>query len=394
MNSEIAMQGRLDFLNLGEVLQLIGSNGSTGTLRITSPYADKAGQIYFLKGNIVNATTPNATGLDAAYELFGWLEGAFEFYLKETLNVPRSIQSNRMEIILDGLRQLDDGLIPKLGRVAQLQDASGQAQANLLPIRGPLVDYTYVVNEEQYAAGQNFAKENSYGEWVWVILEGVVDIVKATPGGPLVLLRQGTGALIGNLFSAFSFQSNVRSVSAIASNNVRLGVLDTFRISKELTPISAGFKKLLLSLENRKRQVIDKTVEMYVRVNAAPKDAAPLTSPGKPDGPVIIEQGQTDPVFFQITAGNVDIVRHSGDRALVLAHLGPGDFIGQMPFWDIGHEPQFASVYGSADCQTNPLDPNEYLAEYELLPTSLKNMIENIAVSIPVITRRLCEFQK
>lgn len=384
MNSEITLQGNLNFLNLGEILQLIGSNGATGILRIISPLIEKPGLVYFDKGNIVNATTLNATGLEAVYELFGWLEGHFEFFRKESINITRKIQNNRMEIILDGLRKLDEGDIIRRGAPSSQSSHLEKAEEQLPLIRGPLVDYTYIVEEEHYAQRETFVKENSYGDWVWVVLDGQVNVVKETPHGPLTLLRLGPGALIGSLFNSFSFQSNFRAFAAETHTDVRLGVLDTMRISREMTPTSFNFRKLLLSLENRTRQLLEQAVRV-------PDERHLLLS--DPSHRVIVPQGYSEPVFHQITAGQAEVISHGPKVNRLLVRLDAGDFVGRMPLWNIGHEPQAAGVYGTVDCQTQPLHPDEYAAEYESLPMSLKNMIEYIVGIIPVLTRRLHDIQ-
>ena len=71
--------GRLDFLSLGDLLQILGSGGSTGILRVKSKYAEAPGLIYIVDGNPANADCGSLTGLEALNSLFGWVEGEFEF---------------------------------------------------------------------------------------------------------------------------------------------------------------------------------------------------------------------------------------------------------------------------------------------------------------------------
>ena len=56
-----ALAGNLSFLNLGDILQFLGSNTSTGVLYITSRYTQTQGKIYFVKGNPVNASAPKGS---------------------------------------------------------------------------------------------------------------------------------------------------------------------------------------------------------------------------------------------------------------------------------------------------------------------------------------------
>ncbi len=89
--------------------------------------------MYFVKGNIVDASAGTKRGIDAAYALFGWTEGEFEFY-QEEVKAKNIIQKSRMEITLDALRMIDDGQIEKLGPVSfakNLQNA--QVKSLLFP---------------------------------------------------------------------------------------------------------------------------------------------------------------------------------------------------------------------------------------------------------------------
>ncbi len=182
MSNNAAFAGDLNFLSLGDIVQLLGSNGSTGVLRITSKYAQEPGLIYCVDGNPVDASNGSLAGLDAIFSLFGWTEGRFEF-TEEKVKKEKVIKKSRMELILDGLSMLDDGVIEKLGPVSfekKVSDSSG-VETTIPLIKGPLVDYTYVVDEEDFPDGRIIAEEGKHGSWIWVILEGVVEIVKEEP---------------------------------------------------------------------------------------------------------------------------------------------------------------------------------------------------------------------
>jgi len=114
MSANKVLAGSLKFLTLGEVMQILGGNASSGVLRIISRYANEPGVIYFRDGNPVNATCSGKSGLDAVYALFGWTDGEFEFH-QEEVNVAPVINKSRMGIILEGLKMVDDGQIEKLG---------------------------------------------------------------------------------------------------------------------------------------------------------------------------------------------------------------------------------------------------------------------------------------
>jgi len=386
MESSTVLTGNLSFLGLGDLLQLVGSNGGTGILRIISKYAAEPGLIYFDKGNIINASNAlleaeKRIGIDAAYSLFGWIEGEFEFS-REDVRIQKAIATNRMEIILDGLRMVDDGVIPILGPVSFAKKTDAEKGPTIPIIKGPLVDYMYVVDEEEFYKGRSIAQENSHGAWVWVILEGVVDIIKETPQGPLTMLKIADGAFVGSM-GAFLFQSTLRSFTAIAATNVQLGVLDSQRLSNDYAGRTREFRELALSLDKRLKEVTDKAVEVYLKkdnIKEFVKDKKPFT----------VKEDK----LFSITQGQARIVRKTKNAYIPLASLGRDDFIGRVPFLDIGHEPDGAAVLVSEDFEASELDIDSLQEEYKQLPTTLKNMIENVVTCISITTSSAVSFQK
>ena len=95
VNSVLA--GKLKFLSLGDVLQFLGSNSSTGVLIIKSKYAQTPGKIYFVDGNPVNASSGSLVGLEAANSLFGWDDGEFEF-IDENVTCQRIIHKSPVPV--------------------------------------------------------------------------------------------------------------------------------------------------------------------------------------------------------------------------------------------------------------------------------------------------------
>jgi CRP-like cAMP-binding protein len=386
------LYGNLDFLALGDLIQVIGPNGGSGVLRITSKFAPEPGLMYFSKGNVINAKAGDKTGLEAAYALFGWLEGDFEFIEEET-TVPRVINENRMAIILDGNRMLDDGQIERLGplsfgeRTAAADADAGHEKPISYPvIKGPLVDYMYVVSEDAFSEGQTIVEENTHGSWNWTVLEGLVDIVKDTSQGPIKLYRMGDGAFLGNLDS-LSFKGSPRNATAVAASNVQLGVLDTQRLTSEYAALSPQFRRLLGSLENRLREVTDNVISIQQGKN----NVKSLLKHAK----LVIRQSSSElGNLFTIAEGRAFIVQHTDIGDLLVAKLGPGDFIGKIPFLDIGHEPLSASVFAESTFKVDKPDVNRLKGEFENISAMFRGLIENVSTSVMVATRLAYDFQR
>jgi CRP-like cAMP-binding protein len=386
MSNNVAFAGSLTFLNLGELLQLLGTNGGSGVLRIISKHATEPGLVYIEKGNPVNATNGAMKGLSAIYSLFGWTEGQFEFS-QEDISCEKIINKSRMEIILDGLRMLDEGKIEHLGPASgkQTRQESPAKSGNLPLIKGPLVDYSYVVDEEVFYNGDEIVREGNHGNWVWVILEGTAEIVKASPKGAVSLLRVGDGTFLGSVASLLA-GDNVRSATIVAVGNVQLGMLDSQLLTSELASLSAEYRGLVKSLDLRLRQVTDLAVEIHsrkIKIDEFIRGKKP-----------IIKQGQEEQRLFRIVEGEAFISRQTDYGAVPLARLQRGDFFGNFPWLDMGHEPHSASVYASANLRLTTVDSEKLIAEQEKLSSTLKNIIEHLATCISVSTLVAGEFQK
>jgi len=384
---DFVLAGNMDFLSLGDILQLLGSNSSTGILRIRSKYAQKPGLIYFVNGNPVNASAGPLTGLDAVNALFGWVNGEFEF-TKEDIRRKNVIKKSRMQIILDCLSMLDDGQIEQLGPVSfpKKTKSSSRKESTLPVIKGPLIDYSYVVDEEEARAGNKIVAQGKHGGWLWVILEGVAEIIRETPQGPLKILRIGEGAFIGSIASFLLLEGTVRSAAIRAVENVQLGVLDSRRLSIDFLKMSDSFRSLAISLDRRLKQVTDMVVNIHLK-----KIRIEDYINGKNQR---IVQGDSESDLFQITEGDAHIVRHTENGYVPLANLHSGDFFGNVPFLDLGQEPYQASVFASENLEVTKMDPVILQKEHNRLSPTFKNFIEHLATCVSVTTRVAFEFHK
>ena len=381
MKNSIVFSGDIKFLNLADLIQLLGTNNSNGILRITSQYAQKPGFIYFKNGNPVDASNGSLNGVDAVYSFFGWTEGIFEFTLID-IEVKKKINQNRMEIILEGLRMLDDGKIIMLGSFSDEQESVTDMHSTKPLIKGPLIDYMYVVDEEEFLDGSRIVEENKFGNWMWVILNGIVEIIKETPKGPEVVLRIGKGAFIGRLTSFF-VRGNTRHATAMAKGNVQLGILDSQRLSSEYACISSGFRNIVISLESRLNQVTDLSIGIE-------KSDDNLYDFIKGKSPFFL-QGEKDARLFTITYGKAFVIRKTLKGYIKLATLSEGDFVGNIPFYSIGHEPAAASVFGSKDIEIMPIDTAVLQKEYNNTPLIFKKIMEHLGNCIAVTTTVACD---
>ena len=380
------LSGNLDFISLADLFQILGGNGSSGVLHITSPFAPDPGYIYFLKGDPINAGCGSLHGLQSIYTLFGWMEGMFVFY-EENRNLPHLIKKNRMEIVLDALRMLDEGVIKRVGptSIDEASSGEGNGQNRKLPvIKGSLVDYAYVIKEEMFSDGETIVKEASYGKWMWVVMEGTVKVHRDTPNGYVTIARLGEGCFIGTI-KALLFGEYARNATVTAEGDVRLCLLDAEHLYREYESLSLDFKALLLSLDNRLRRITDRIV-----VSSLNQDETKGLSEDKK---IIIKKGSSHQELFMVTEGEAFIIAQTRQGDLPLSKLKKGDVFGHIPFMDIGHEPRFASVIASNGLKIQKLDSQSYQAEYTKLPNTFRNFVYHIGNCISLTTSLMLQMQ-
>jgi len=383
MRDSVVLAGSLSFLALGDIMQLLGANGSTGVLRLISRYAAEPGFIYFENGNPINAACGSTTGLEAVFELFGWTDGEFEFN-KENVLTQRVITKSRMGIILEGLKMVDDGQIKRVGPGAAVRKQAAGGSPDAIPIvKGPMVDYMYVADEEDFFDGEYIVEEGKHGSWIWVILEGVVEIVRETPEGQLPIVRLGDGSFIGSLAS-FLIQGHIRTATAVAVGNVQLGVLDSQRLAQEFAKLTPEFRGLLISLDKRLKQLNERVIELRQK-KLSPEAYMDNKKP-------VMKQGATEEELYVIREGSGSIVRYDDIGQIPLVQLFKGDYFGSIPFLDLGHEPEFASVLANKDLKVRKAELAQLQKEYNNLSTTFKNFIDNVSSCISVSTRVVCNY--
>lgn len=385
MGGKAVLTGNLKFTSLADLFQIIGGNNSTGTLRITSQYVPYPGIIHFVKGNPVHASNGSLQGVEAVYSIFGRTEGNFEF-TEEKITAEHTIKKNRMEIVLDALRMLDDGVIEKVGPtsadelLSKKGTKSADGQKRDLPIiKGPAIDFLYILDEEEYPDGKTVVKEGSHGKWIWVILEGAVQITRETARGPLTIAKLGEGCFIGS-FTSLLFQEYARSATVTAMGDLRLGLLDTQRLAGEFYALPADFRNTLSSLDRRLKGITDRAVDLSMRK----QDSLVLPAKGLE---VIVEMGSKKDQLYRITEGQAYVIGKTSKGTLPLLALQKDDVFGNFPFMDMGQEPRNALVAATQDLKTVVLNAEDLHTSYDHLSETFKGMIFNICTCVSITTK-------
>lgn len=128
------IQGDLAEYALPDLLQFMHATRKVGQLVLESDRATPAG-VFFAGGEVVHAYCPPRHGVPAFYQLLGWQSGRFAF-LKNVAPAERTIFLDLQNLLLDGLRRLDEyrriaDRLPPRGAVLHLAREEGPTQADV-----------------------------------------------------------------------------------------------------------------------------------------------------------------------------------------------------------------------------------------------------------------------
>jgi hypothetical protein len=157
--------------------------------------------------------------------------------------------------------------------------------------------------------------------------------------------------------------------------------------AKELTKqlIQSEFRSLLLSLDNRFREITERLSEFHAGIHVSEKSFSSSNN--------TLNKEKGDETPFLIAKGNATIVENMKNHTFSLINLQKDDFFGPIPFLEMGHEPYSASVWFSDDIEVTPLDSEALQSEYDQLSDTFKNIIEFSLNCISIATlavRRHC----
>jgi hypothetical protein len=247
-------------------------------------------------------------------------------------------------------------------------------------IEGPPVDYLHVVDEESFEKGQAIVEQGRFGNWMWVILDGTADVVRHTTKGKLKVARLGPGAFIGSVSTLVS-RNHSRQASIIARESVLLGIVDTQRLLAEYDRMSPEFRKVLWGLNDRFQRTTDRAVEMRTG-NLSTKNFIL-------DGIPLIPMAQRATGLYVLADGQASVMGNRNCDSVPLINLYKGDIFGNLPFVNLGQEPERATVVGNSEVKKIPLRLDPLQSEFEKLSATFRNLLVTIADGIAQTTESI-----
>ena len=119
-----------------------------------------------------------------------------------------------------------------------------------------------IATKETYKVGQIIFKEDTYGDWVYVVLSGSVEISKTIGGKKSIITVLEPDEVFGELgyFGAIK-----RTATAQAIGETTIAVIDRTFLDKEFNNLSGYFRAILVALVKRFGNLIDRACEFTSR---------------------------------------------------------------------------------------------------------------------------------
>ena len=119
-----------------------------------------------------------------------------------------------------------------------------------------------IATEETYQDGQIIFEEGSFGEWIYVILSGTVEISKKVGGQKVIIRRLEPEEVFGELgFLGIK----ERTATARAIGETTLGVIDHEFVAEEFNKLSGDFRIILEAVVKRLKETLDLACKLSTR---------------------------------------------------------------------------------------------------------------------------------
>lgn len=119
-----------------------------------------------------------------------------------------------------------------------------------------------IASEEIYKDGQVIFREGTSGDWVYVILDGNVEISRTIGESKYTITVLEPGEVFGELGYLGDIK---RTATARALGETTLGIIDRGFLDKEFNLLSSSFRAILVAMVNRFRSLTERTCEFSSR---------------------------------------------------------------------------------------------------------------------------------
>ena len=130
-----------------------------------------------------------------------------------------------------------------------------------------------IANEEIFREGQIVFKEGSSGDWIYVVIDGSVEISKEVQGKKHITGILRSGDLLGELEFFGKFK---RTVTATALEESTLGIIDREFLEKEFNQLSGQFRNIIKTISVGSKNMLDRAFAPGKRTEPRPVKALTL----------------------------------------------------------------------------------------------------------------------
>jgi CRP-like cAMP-binding protein len=111
-----------------------------------------------------------------------------------------------------------------------------------------------IVKDQTFNDQEIIFKEGSFGDWMYVIEEGTVEISRTVEGQKIIIANLKAGEIFGEV--AY-INKEGRSATAMALGKTTIGMIDRDFFDREFNGLSSAFQRLLKTLAQRLKMTTD-----------------------------------------------------------------------------------------------------------------------------------------
>ncbi|MBW7997768.1 MAG: cyclic nucleotide-binding domain-containing protein [Candidatus Glassbacteria bacterium] len=262
--------------------------------------------------------------------------------------------------------------------------------------------------EKTFCRGEVIIKEGQPGSTFFVILTGMVEVLKRKDGRDVVIGVLGPSEFFGEM-SLIDNDSGKRSATVRALEDSRVAIMSKEDFDKYLGKLTPGVRKLLSRLSerlNRTSSLVDEgafhrekveedeTLDFTMTLDElenSRKHAVDVNFMTKTvrKGQVVIRQGQKGQCGFIVKKGRLEVIRSAGGEEVVLGELSEGDIVGESAMFD--DLTRSATVKAMSDGEVMVFGKRDMLNMARQSPLELFMIIDSLSGKIERTNEDYCD---
>jgi hypothetical protein len=267
----MALTGHLSDLSLSELIEFFCNQRKTGQLKVLYPHGP--GYFYLQTGSVVDARIGMLRGIDAVYYALTLPNARFEFG-DESEPAERTINQPWTQVVLEGLRRLDEGIVPTTAFPADYHEEESAAPEVKQPDE-PFTD----LESLRVPSFLTFVNSESTGPRKFAIAGGVAFAVIASVaaiGFPAGWYGHAKASAVADQPAAAAVVTEPAAVAEVPKNEIGTP-------SESSPPGDHVDEAALAAKRLREREKVKAREEKAALTQAAPGSTAPVATNAAPE---------------------------------------------------------------------------------------------------------------